>query len=123
MKATCSAFQPKLEVLDKTIRMHALCVENCPITGQSASLGTKGYVDVFPGHLLCAGVYEPERWRPSAVNCPHGADPAWNGSSGDRKGTENSQDSTANAERPKEEKQVEDFFGEGVERVAQGDRQ
>ena len=41
VKVRCSAFQPELEVLDKKIRMHALCVENCPITDQSASPGTK----------------------------------------------------------------------------------
>ena len=33
MKATCSALQPELEVSQKKGRMHALRVENWPITG------------------------------------------------------------------------------------------
>ena len=40
VKATCSAFQPELEILEKTGRLHARRVETCPGTGQSASLGT-----------------------------------------------------------------------------------
>ena len=43
VKATCSAFQPELEASEKRTRMHALRVENCPITGQSTSLGRNGH--------------------------------------------------------------------------------
>ena len=39
VKATCSAFQPELEILEKTGRLHALRVETCPIKGQKTSLG------------------------------------------------------------------------------------
>ena len=39
VKATCSAFQPELEILEKTGRLHALHVETCPIKGQKTSLG------------------------------------------------------------------------------------
>ena len=34
---------------------------------------------------------EAENWRTPEVNCPHGADPAYNGQSGSREGTENPQ--------------------------------
>ena len=37
VKATCSAFPPGLEVLERRGRVHALRVENCPVTGQSTS--------------------------------------------------------------------------------------
>ena len=61
VKATCSAFQTEKKVLEKTGKMPALHVECCPITGQSTSLGTTGYVDDFSCYLL--GV--------RAASCPH----------------------------------------------------
>ena len=58
--------------------MPALRVENCPITGQSTSLGTTGHVDGFACHMLGAGVREPRRWRSPVQN----ANSAWSGPSG-----------------------------------------
>ena len=80
VKATCSAFQPELEALEKKGRLHALRAEKYPLTGQSPSLGKTGYVDDSVCHLLGAGVCEPERWRPLTLAC--------GGQSGDREGTE-----------------------------------
>ena len=64
VKATCSAFQPELETLERKGRLHALRVEKCHITAQGTSLATTGYVDDFECHLLGAGVCELDRWRP-----------------------------------------------------------
>ena len=74
VKATGSAFQPELEALEKKGILHALLVETCPITGRSMSPVTTGYVEDFACHLLGAGVFEPERWRPPAASCPRGDD-------------------------------------------------
>ena len=80
VKATCAASQPELEVQEKRGRVPALRVETCPVTGQSTSLGTTGYVDG-----------EPRRWRSPVVKSPRGADPAWSGPRRASEGTKNPQ--------------------------------
>ena len=110
MKATCSAFQPELRVSEKIRRAHVLLDENCPITVHCTTCGATGYVDDCSCHLLGAGACEPQRWRPPTRNCPCGADLAWSGPSGGRKGTKTPQGPTANAESPKEATQAEKLF-------------
>ena len=65
VRATCSAFLPELETLEKKGRLHAFRVEECPIAAQGTPLGMTGYVDDFACHLPGAGVRESIRWRPS----------------------------------------------------------
>ena len=103
VKATCSAFQPELEALEKKRRLHALRVEKCPITGQSLSLGTTGYVYDFACHLLGAGVDEPERRRPPAASCSHSTYPACGGA-GTVRELKNPEGPSAKADRPEEAK-------------------
>ena len=65
------------------------------------------YVDDFACHLLGAEVCKPERCRPPAASCRHGANPAWSGQSGGREGTASPQGSTTKAERLAEAAQAE----------------
>ena len=64
VKATCSPFQPELEILETKRKPHALRVEKCPITGPSTSLGTTGYVHDFACHLLGAWCVERAEREP-----------------------------------------------------------
>ena len=104
VKATCSAFPPEKEVLEKGRKSGTRSVlKNCPITSRSTPLGTSVI-------LLGAVALDTRRWQPPAASCSRGVNPFWSGPSGCREETENPQSPTANAEGPNEAKHAEEFF-------------
>ena len=93
------SFSTRIGSLEMKGRLHALRVEDCPITGQSTSLGATEYVDDFCVPFVGCWSVRAEKMATISGRVP---------------GTENPQGPTASAESPKEAKKAR----EGVERVA-----